>query len=185
MKKLIIAIGILSSALAMAAAQTSTVAQTSSASQASILNKGTMQVGGGFSWASTKYKDADRMQTYSVTPQLEYFVMDNLSMGGTLRLLGSSGGNSDSYTGYGLGPSATYYFYQDGNLAFYGAQNFSFTKYSDSSKTFSEGETSVGAKYFFAPQVAFGMGLSYQYALTTDWGFENQTSMTGSFSFYY
>jgi hypothetical protein len=187
MKTLVLALITLASGLAMAAAETSTTSMsTALTGQKLLLTEGHWQVGGGFGWSTTKMKYSDsNLQTFALAPQLEYFAMDNLSVGGTLRYYSYTGGGSTSTSSVGIGPSATYYFHQDGNTAFYGAQGVTFTKYSDDSKTYSVGVTTLGAKYFFAPQAAFGVGLSHSYALSSDQSFQNETALIGNFSFYY
>jgi len=143
------------------------------------LNKGNIQIGGGFS-----FTDNSGVSTYSLDPQLEYFVMDSLSVGGRLVSFGQKGA-ADNYAAFGLGPSASYYFFKAGAMAAYVAQSFSFVKYSDSYNTYSRGSSSIGMKYFVVPQVAFGVALTHSYNIASGQYSTPTTSLGGNFSFYY
>jgi len=182
MKTLISALIILASSLSFANTDTTlSMSKTQSPSTLANIKEGNMQIGGGFGW-STFRASGTTNSSYSIHPQMEYFVIDNLSVGGTLSYMGQSG--DTSYTGYGLGPSLSYYFLEQGPIAAYVAQAVSFYKYSDAPKTFTNGKTSVGMKYFVVPQVAFGVAVSADYGIGSDNSF-NTTSLGGNFSFYY
>lgn len=143
------------------------------------LNKGNIQIGGGFS-----FTDSAGISTYTIDPQVEYFVMDSLSVGGRLLYFGERG-SANPFNGYGVGPSASYYFYKDGPIATYIAQSFSFVKLSNSDDTYSRGATSLGVKYFAVPQVAFGVALTSTYNTAQNMSAVPTTSLGGNFSFYY
>jgi len=151
----------------------------SALTSSSNLNKGNIQIGGGFS-----FTESMGASTYSFDPQMEYFVMDSLSVGGKLVSFGQKG-TSDNYTAYGIGPSASFYFYKTGAIAAYVAQSFSFVKYTDSNNTYSRGSSSGGVKYFVVPQVAFGVALTHTYNIASDQYATSATSLGGNFSFYY
>lgn len=172
-----------------ASANTSTLAPSVS-SFAKPLAKGRWQLGGGLNYSESNYKSQQSNSTtrstfYRISPQAEYFLSDNFSLGGTLAAFGSKGDDTAEYTGASVGPSATYYFAEEGNIAFYGAQSFNFIKYSDDTKTYQEGTSGLGARYFFSRTAAFGMGLDYNYSLNNGGGNDNRLSVLGSFSVYY
>ncbi len=152
------------------------------------IQQGNMQIGGGFWWEQNS-EGRSTERSYSIYPSVEYFVLDNLSLGGTLTY------SYGEYITSGIGPSLSYYFFKDGKIAAHLSQVLSFTKYSGMDGLINEakvnvGTTSVGVKYFAAPQVAFGVALANNYEIGSQpQGVEvtgvEKTSLAGSFSFYY
>jgi len=182
MKTLISALIILASSLSFANTDTTlSMSKAQSPSTLANIKEGNMQIGGGFGWANYKSNSTSN-STFQLNPQMEYFLIDHLSLGGTLSYINQSG--DYSFSAYGIGPSASYYFFEQGPIAAYAAQAVSFYKYSDVEKNFTNGKTSLGMKYFVVPQVAFGVALSADYGIGSD-NSTNTTSLGGNFSFYY
>lgn len=50
------------------------------AQPASPIDKGAIKLGGQVSLTSSKFEDSDRMATFTVTPQVQYFVTPGLAM---------------------------------------------------------------------------------------------------------
>ena len=101
---------------------------------------------------------------------------------------GFTGGNSPAYSSYGIGPSASYYFYEQGMTALYLSQSITFNRgrFDGDTSSLNVGKTALGVKLFLVPQVAFGIALSTSYAIdSTKDQFINTTGLGGSFSFYY
>jgi hypothetical protein len=145
---------------------------------------GNLEIGGGFSALQVSNKGDSHTQ-YSIYPQLEYFIFDHFSVGGSLSYFNNSH-SEETVSGFGLGPSATYYFMELGNSAFYVNQNISFFKFADSPYEKSA-STSLGSKFFIVPQVAFGIALKHSYNLSESSQIDGSTStsLQGNFSFYY
>jgi hypothetical protein len=184
MKLRIAATLIFSASISQAIAATDSTSQMAALSPPKIANiqKGNVQVGGslGFSHYNSGGTSAS---SYYFDPQAEYFVMDRLSVGGSISFMGQSG--NYSYTSYGLGPSLSYYFYESGPMAAYVAQAIEFNKISDQTETFVRGRSSLGIKYFIVPQVAFGIDLSTRYDLGSRSNMSSLTILGGNFSFFF
>lgn len=112
---------------------------------------GNVAVGGGFGFTHTEFSGG----TFYINPVAEYFVWENVSVGGTLQL---SIGRDYRY--YGIGPSISYYFWRSENwVALVGGQ-LEYTR----SENVSSGSASdsvyanlkLGALNFLTPSVAFG-----------------------------
>lgn len=182
MKSLIVIFALIGSVASYAAQTSSTEVKSLLAAGKPNLHEGNFEIGGGFTVANAKYEGQSSMSMFQISPKLEYFFMDQFSLGGTLAYSSTSG--SDSSNSTSIGPSATYYFYTADQFAFYGAQALAFAKYSGDSKTYTSGMTSLGTKFFFAPQAAFGVGLNYSYRIGNDNKYDI-FGMAGTFSFYY
>lgn len=158
--------------------------ENSSSIQSKNILSGNMEIGGGFSAHQFKNNNDSHTQ-FSIYPQLEYFIFDHLSIGGSLSYFSNSQ-SQETVSGFGLGPSATYYFMELGNSALYVNQNISFFKFADSPYEKSA-STSMGSKFFILPQVAFGIALKHSFNLSEGNQSNNSTSTSfqGSFSFYY
>ncbi len=148
---------------------------------AANLNKGNIEVGGGFSWSQDNASGSSNAY-YSIEPRAEYFIADSFSVGGNLSYAGQNG--PYGYSGFGMGPSASLYFYQQGGTAGYFAQSILFEKYSSIEKTYMRGATTLGVKFFAVPAVAFGIGLTSGYDMANT-GVSSTIRLSGSFSFYY
>jgi hypothetical protein len=143
------------------------------------INKGDFRLGGGISFGYSTYSQ----MIFSVAPNFSYFVADNFAIG-----LDLSGSFSKNHTYLNAGPSVTYYFATFKKWAFFGEQALSYHSYEDRSD-FSyfqnrwSSRTSLGANYFFLPQIGFGPMLSFDKDLS---GTTNDTmSLTGNFSIYF
>jgi hypothetical protein len=83
----------------------------SQALSAQAVNQGAWMVGGSAGFTSTSYKDVDGSQTViSVSPNLGYFIADDLAIGLSLGLTNTSPLVGDSFTEFGLGPFVRFYF---------------------------------------------------------------------------
>lgn len=181
--KNLIAIALLFVAGTASAASISTIeAKNELSSFKPNLNEGNIEIGGGFSFSNYQADGRSSSNHFQIAPKAEYFIMDQVSLGGTFAYANSTGDFGSTSTA--LGPSGTYYFHVADKLAFYGAQSLMFAKYSDDSKTYTSGTTSAGVKLFFAPQTAFGIGLDYRYGIGNDNKY-TVLGMNGSFSIYY
>lgn len=107
---------------------------------------------------------------FALEPQVEYFVMDRLAVGGVIGLSTNLNGYGNS-TAFSIGPSATYHFWNENRFSAYGSTNLllstsgvssSTTTYGGKVNSASYGSTYVifnlsgGANYNFAPW--FGIG---------------------------
>lgn len=186
MKIIYIAFLFIMAGFAQAASETSQMVSSPMASNGiANINKGNIEIGGSFSISKNNNESSTN---YYLAPSVEYFFVDNISIGGTLSLSGLSGGKSTDYSSYGIGPSASYYFFEQGTTAFYLSQSVTFNKWTNDGETSSlnVGNTSLGIKLFMVPQVAFGIALSTSYAIdSTKDQYINSTALGGSFSFYY
>ena len=117
------------------------------------INKGDMMVGGSVGFAYSTYSRL----TFELNPTIEYFVVDRLSLGGTIGL-----GYSDAFVSYLLGPSATYYFWKSDRLtSSVGAEiRFGGYEYERDSEpvrqTGTSGRFRMGLNYFITPEVSIG-----------------------------
>lgn len=98
----------------------------------------------------------------SVNPQVEYFVMDKVSLGVATNLMTSYSDGADSQYGISAGPSATWHFWNMEQVSTYGGANWMFNNLVSSSQaSFSDRLThdlgfTIGANYNFVSW--FGMG---------------------------
>ena len=68
-------------------------------------------VGGSAGFQSFKFKDADESTTIiDLSPNLGYFIADDLAIGLGLNLTSVSPGGGESFTDFGLGPFVRFYF---------------------------------------------------------------------------
>lgn len=94
----------------------------------------------------------------SVQPQLEYFVVDRLSLGAATEFHYAAG---KQFRYMAIGPSATYHFWNYGQFSSYaGVSGYLFNTHSDSVNSYSG---SLGANYNFSPSFGAGPKLTYTY----------------------
>jgi len=130
------------------------------------IKSGNLAVGGSFGSGYSTYSNV----TFYLNPTLEYFVIDRLSLGGSIYY-----SNSSTYKSYGLGPSFSYYFWQQERwAAFFGGgavyhDTFDGSYYSGYYNYWTA-QAKLGLNYFVYPTVAFGPFLSYGHT------FSNQNS---------
>lgn len=198
MKLIIQVLAVLSfSIIANADVKESRLSTEGASTSLSALKQGGMSIGGGFGWSQTKSKQNTNYLTYSIRPSFEYFVIDDLSLGGSINF-SESRDDASHQTSLGLGPSVTYYFAKMGATALYLNQRALHTETklvydaSDSNPGGSInpsaliGTSAIGTKFFLGPQAAFGVGLEYSYDLSNKKEyFDTSISAIGSFSFYY
>lgn len=84
------------------------------AGQSYAVDRGSLRIGGNASFSSTGTSvngtdEDDRLTQLAIAPQIEFFVVPGLALGGELVLSRLSDGD-DSFTAYGLGPAITYFF---------------------------------------------------------------------------
>jgi hypothetical protein len=82
--------------------------------QSFAVDRGSVLVGGsaGFTSSATEVNGqggGDRLTSFSLTPELLFFLAPGLAIGGELTFARTSQGD-DSFTAYGIGPAATYFF---------------------------------------------------------------------------
>ena len=118
------------------------------------IRKGNVAVGGDL---GASYSTLGGSTVY-LNPSAEYFIADRVSVGGTL-----TSTLSENYKSYGIGPSATYYFWNQGQWA---ASTGLAIRYSNSSSEYDRnssywtGVARLGAGYFATPSVSFGPQLT-------------------------
>lgn len=71
--------------------------------------KGTWLLGGGAGFSSTSTGDV-KESSVALSPNLGYFVMDNLSVGGSAMVSSVKPDGGDATTTFAIGPSVRYYF---------------------------------------------------------------------------
>ena len=83
----------------------------SQAVSAQAVNQGAWMVGGSAGFQSIKVKDADESTTFfNLSPNLGYFIADDLAIGLALNLSSISPAGGESSTDFGLGPFIRFYF---------------------------------------------------------------------------
>jgi hypothetical protein len=119
----------------------------------------------------------------SVSPSLQYFVVDHLSIGGSLSYHHYSG--SDGWTSWGIGPSITWHFWSTGHLSVFASEEIFLNK-GTNLNWYGSNTAGLGMNYFITPSVAIGP------LLQTYYQFENSelpsafgTSLIGKFSIYF
>jgi len=80
-------------------------------------SKGYYLIGGGAGFSSSKQGDADATTDISFSPNVGYFVKDNLAFGGRLGLGSSKTGDAKATTDLSFSPFARYYFVSIGPKA--------------------------------------------------------------------
>ena len=140
---------------AAAPSETSAVpTMTSSEISPANIRKGNVAVGGDL---GASYSTLGGSTVY-LNPSAEYFIADRVSVGGTL-----TSTLSENYKSYGIGPSATYYFWNQNKWA---ASTGFAIRYSNSSSEYDRnssywtGVARFGAGYFATPSVSFGPQLT-------------------------
>ena len=168
----------LSSLLHAETLTTSVAAPTVLAEEA--LKAGRLKLGGGFGWTQTKDYSYQH-----ISPSIQYFVSDNLSLGASL----SYGTGSGDFSSTSIGPALDYYFYHKNQLAFYFSQEISLSNYygadyyGDAQSQI--GTSSLGTLIFLNQNVAFGVELSRSYSLKNDNNDNGKTYLSGNFSIFY
>ena len=126
------------------------------------IHKGNLQTGGTINF-SHGWQTGSSFLSLQISSPTEYFLLDHLSLGGTVSYF-HSGGPSYNYDSFGVGPSGTYYFWTQDHLAAYLGEEFSYNKTSGSSIYTSycfNSRTKLGVKYFLTPSVAIGPSIEY------------------------
>ncbi len=123
------------------------------------ITRGHWQVGGEITFSNFWYQSFSRLD-FSVDMPVEYFIMDYLSVGGTVGLSHTSLSPGLSGTNGSFGPSATVYFWKDGPLVAYGSlkATYLFLDYAEDAIALTP---AVGARYFLTSSVAAGPELSF------------------------
>ncbi len=132
------------------------------------VNQGDLMVGGSLGFS---YSTFSRL-TFELNPTIEYFIVDRLSVGGTIGLALNEASNR-----YLVGPSATYYFWKDDRLTAnvgaelrFGQQEHDYFDTGRRTDTSTSGRFRLGLNYFLTPEVSIGP------LLTFDKEFENSAS---------
>ncbi len=127
---------------------------TSSETAPANIRKGNVAVGGDL---GASYSTFGGSAVY-LNPSAEYFIADRLSVGGTL-----TSTLSENYQSYGIGPSATYYFWSQNKWAASTGLAIRYSNSSseyDSSSSYWTGMAKLGIGYFATPSVSFGPQLT-------------------------
>lgn len=120
-----------------------------------------------------------------VNGPVQYFVMDNLSVGGVVGfgLQNTGGPSATTTTTFTIGPAATYYFWTQGQMATYVAAAVMYNTSSAANSVSNVGlQGAVGFNYFLTPSVAFGPVVSDTVLTTSPAG--NFLSVGALFSLY-
>jgi hypothetical protein len=117
--------------------------------------------------------------SFSMSPSIEYFVEDHLSVGGQLVLLSSS-----DYNSFGFGPSATYYFLIQDRWAPFVNANIIFSHNNLGSDHSTDYEVGVGSRYFITPSVTFGPSLIYDLNTNASGSTNGYLTLLGSFAIF-
>lgn len=129
-------------------------AMTSSEIAPANIRKGNVAVGGDLGASYSTYSGS----TLYLNPSAEYFIADRFSIGGMLTTT-----LSENFQSYGIGPSATYYFWNQNKWA---ASTGLAVRYStsnseyDNSSSYWTGMAKFGMGYFATPSVSFGPQLT-------------------------
>ncbi len=141
------------------------------------INKGNVAVAGSLGLAYSSYTGA----IYFLNPSAEYFVLNSFSVGGTVQSTISKHSRS-----FGMGPSLSYYFWQNKKWASYIGAGALYTtvrtenisnQYTAVSQYWSANGT-LGLNYFLTPSVSFGPVFNYDYTFPDD----NPKSVGSSYS---
>lgn len=114
----------------------------------------------------------------NIRPDFGYFIADRLLLGGSLNIFSSNG-----FSQTGIGPRVSYFFWESGPLATEISQRLFVTN--SGNINFISGMTSVGGKYFFNSNVAFGVDLAFDYGLNSEARDVRSTSLNGAFATYF
>ena len=114
---------------------------------------GNYQVGGNASWV----KKSNTPSLFTVNPLAEYFLANGFSLGGTLNYTSDSDNNNT----LGVGPSATWYLWQQERHAVYAGVGVMYDTSSSggsnsSTNNYWASDVKLGYNYFFTPSVALG-----------------------------
>ncbi len=148
MKKSLLVIAILTMAVT-----TTTYAQTS---------KGTWLLGGGGSFSSSKNGDFKWTQ-FSLSPDVGYFIMDNLGIGAAVSFSSYKEDGEDASSTVSFGPFVRYYFLPLGpkaKLFANGSFGFGSQKFTDS-ESFTTWSLAAGPAIFLNPSVALEFTVGY------------------------
>ena len=147
------------------------------------INKGNIQADG----AASVSNYAPTGQTSSfivvVSPSVQYFVMNRVSIGGSLYFQHYSSGAS--WNALGIGPSATWHFWSEGHLSASVSDGLTVNE-NTNSRWYLNNSTGLGLNYFITPSVAIGPALvvSYQFS-SLDLPAALNTSVVVKFSIYF
>lgn len=124
------------------------------------LTTGHAQIGGGFSWTNV---GSDGSSVLELNPRAEYFLMNNLSLGGAVDLVfAKPAGGSLQEQYFTLAPSGTYYFWQDAGMATYINQRISLT-FPNGGSAMIGGQTGLGIGFFLNKYVSIAPEINAVY----------------------
>ena len=139
------------------------------------INKGNISVGGGL---DLNYNTVSGT-SFFVNPKAEYFIADNLSLGGSV-----------SYTVFGsagyitFGPAISYYFWSQEKLATYVGGDLLINGGANSTNNLTF-DGNVGLNWFIVPTVAFGPALLFSHMFTSpDSSATSNYYLLGTFSIF-
>lgn len=149
------------------------------------INQGNVQVGGSISFSNTWPTRGDSVAVFNTDIPVEYFFVDNFSLGGSFGLTHVSAGNLD-YTVFSVGPSATYYFLVQDRLTPYAGASLLYTHNdTDDGDNYLQPSAKFGVNYFITPSVAIGPSVRYTHTFRDDNRVDfNGVSIFANFSIY-
>jgi hypothetical protein len=151
--------------------------------------QGTWILGGGASTDLTFESDNNSFGIY-VSPDIGYFVSDNLAVGSGIPLLLSTEENY-RYIAYGISPFIRYYFGPPSELMFFVTGSFGIngrsSKYDDTTNSSSSitGRAGVGCTYFLNESIGLETILGYTYYKPKDYDPTSEISLSIGFQIYF
>ncbi|MEO5979466.1 MAG: outer membrane beta-barrel protein [Chryseolinea sp.] len=139
-------------------------------------SQGSVSLGGGFNFGASKDQNPgndDKTTSFSFSPQVGYFVVDNFEVGLALSLstVNQKPGDGTDYkdSGFGIGPFARYYiFTSNEKFAFFGDARFGFNAYKHKPESGNDSKGSVAA---------FSVSPGFVFFPTKHWGVELSLSL--------
>lgn len=145
-----------------------------------MIKKGNIELDGGFSFNSNKL-----VESFSFSPAVGLFFIDRFVLGSQFLITGSKQKTTDYYSqSVGFGPYIKYYFFETESWVFNFNQQFIFKTALDNSSS-KNGLTYLGAKYFIAPDVAFGIDAGTEYSMDSSNLQVSNLKILGKYSIYY
>ncbi len=142
--------------------------------------KGTLLLGGGAGFNSVKTGDADATNTISITPNVGFFLKENLALGGRVLLNNSKTGDADAENTIAVGPFVRYYFLPIGSNAKLMADagfGLGSTNLPGESKSLTYWSLAAGPAFFLNERTALEVTFSYNSVNIAD--FDDATNTLG------
>jgi hypothetical protein len=151
--------------------------------------KGTWMLGGGAS-TGLSFQTDNNSFSLAISPDIGYFMSDNLAIGANLPISFYSQENYRSI-GYGITPFIRYYFGPPSEFMFFvtgafGVSGWS-SKYDDTTNSSSAitGSAGVGGTYFLNESIGLEIILGYTYDKTKDYDPSSNIALSAGFQIYF